>query len=289
MDKPNFYASPAVAHAPAQSAVDDNARTIASPRDAVALHTSEVAAGPAEPTRASTAEQLQALTATQQGRRSTVLPRITIKKDSAVALFPKNQDRYRLVRALGSGAMGEVSLEQDNDIGRTVAVKRLTGDPENPEGLVRFIAEVRTIGQLEHPNIIPIHDVGLDENGRYYFVMKYVDGETLEAIINKLAAGDPDYHARYPVEVRLEIFLGLLHALQYAHDRGVLHRDLKPAEGASEQTVGAPLALWPRNRRGTVPPQPSCAPKNEKGDLKVPLGRAARVRSQASWPLAVTS
>jgi len=55
--------------------------------------------------------------------------------------------------------------------------------------------------------------------------MKYVDGETLETIIAKLAAGDRDYHARYPVEVRLEIFLGLLHALQYAHDQGVLHRD----------------------------------------------------------------
>ena len=126
--------------------------------------------------------------------------------------------------------MGEVSLEHDNDIGRTVAVKRLAADLDHPDSLVRFIAEVQTIGQLEHPNIIPIHDVGLDQDGRYYFVMKYVDGETLESIITKLAAGDPDYHARYPFEVRVEMFLGLLHALQYAHDQGVVHRDIKPAK-----------------------------------------------------------
>ncbi len=58
--------------------------------------------------------------------------------------------------------------------------------------------------------------------------MKYVDGETLEHIIHKLADGDPYYHSRYPVEVRLEIFMGLLRALQYAHDQGIVHRDPAP-------------------------------------------------------------
>ena len=77
--------------------------------------------------------------------------------------------------------------------------------------------------------------MGLDENGRYYFVMKYVDGETLEHVIDRLAAGDPDYHARFPIELRLEIFIGLLRALQYAHDQGIVHRDIKPANVLTER------------------------------------------------------
>jgi serine/threonine-protein kinase len=165
--------------------------------------------------------------------------------------------------------MGEVSLETDNDIGRTVAVKRLTGDPQNTDGLLRFIAEVRTIGQLEHPNIIPIHDVGLDEHGRYYFVMKYVDGETLESIITKLAEGNPDYHARYPVEVRLEIFLGLLHALQYAHDQGVLHRDIKPANvmvGRYGEVVLMDWGIAKQVRGGTALPGAPHAPGQNQAE-----------------------
>jgi len=88
---------------------------------------------------------------------------------------------------------------------------------------------VRVIGRLEHPNIVPIHDVGLDDQGRYFFVMKFVDGETLVTIIERLANGDPDAVAQYDVTRRVQIFVGLLRALEYAHASGVLHRDLKPA------------------------------------------------------------
>ena len=255
MDKPDLR-SPSTAHSRALPAFEDNAKTVSAPLNLGPLGEVDNAStvmspmnlgslGPglaspeprspaSRPGRADAApatSQPTSQPAGQPGRRSTVLPRITIK-DDGLALQPSNQERYHPLRRLGAGAMGEVSLEHDNDIGRTVAVKRLTADLDNSDGLVRFIAEVQTIGQLEHPNIIPIHDVGLDQDGRYYFVMKYVDGETLEAIITKLAAGDPDYHSRYPFEVRLEIFLGLLHALQYAHDQGVVHRDIKPADVA---------------------------------------------------------
>jgi serine/threonine protein kinase len=162
-------------------------------------------------------------------REITVLPLVEIRGEQ-VELVRRSNARYEKIKDLGKGGMGEVSLVRDNDIGRVVALKRLYRPPTaDQSSLLRFISEVRTVGQLEHPNIVPIHDVGLDENGNYYFVMKYVDGETLENIINKLAEGDPYYHQRYPVDVRLEIFMGLLRALQYAHDQGIVHRDIKPA------------------------------------------------------------
>src|SRR5262249_60463772 len=123
----------------------------------------------------------------------------------------------------------EVVLVNDRDIERQVALKRLLPELQDPALLARFVDEIRIVGRLEHPNIVPIHDVGVDELGRYYFVMKYVEGETLESIIEKLAAGDPAYVRTYSYERRIEIFLGLLHALEYAHSHGVVHRDVKPA------------------------------------------------------------
>jgi serine/threonine-protein kinase len=160
--------------------------------------------------------------------RTTVLPHVE-GDGTQVQLSLEPRSRYQPTKLLGAGGMGEVVLVDDHDIQRKVAVKRLLPEMTDPGLLARFVDEIRCVGRLEHPNIVPIHDVGVDELGRYFFVMKYVEGETLERIIERLAAGDPAYVAKYSVEVRVEIFLGLLHALAYAHERGIVHRDVKPA------------------------------------------------------------
>jgi serine/threonine-protein kinase len=162
------------------------------------------------------------------GTRTTVLPRID--GDGAdVRLLVESRARYEPVKLLGAGGMGEVVLVEDHDIARRVAVKRLLPELTHPSVLARFIDEIRIVGRLEHPNIVPIHDVGVDELGRYFFVMKYVEGETLESIIDKLAANDPEYVRKYTFEKRIEIFVGVLNALAYAHAHGIVHRDIKPA------------------------------------------------------------
>lgn len=176
-----------------------------------------LAGQPGEPSRARTT----------LGRGSvTVLPEVRSEGERLI-IVPRDKIRYENDKLLGRGGMGEVKLAHDHDIGRKVAVKRLL-DERNPHAVARFIDEVRTVGSLEHPNIVPIHDVGVDDQGGLFFVMKYVEGETLAAIIKKLAAGDRNYHARYNIEARLDIFVGLLRALQYAHNAGLVHRDIKP-------------------------------------------------------------
>ncbi|MGO9712418.1 MAG: serine/threonine-protein kinase [Polyangiaceae bacterium] len=160
--------------------------------------------------------------------RSTVLPRLEMV-GTTPRLVTQGKPRYEHTGRLGEGGLGEVLGARDNDIDRDVAVKRLRPDVASPATLARFVEEVRTIGRLEHPNIVPIHDVGVDEKGEYYFVMKYVNGETLESIIEKLAAGDPLYHSHYGFERRIQIITGLLDALAFAHKKGIVHRDIKPA------------------------------------------------------------
>jgi serine/threonine protein kinase len=160
--------------------------------------------------------------------RTTVLPRIE-GEGAKVELIVDSLTRYEPMKLLGAGGMGEVVLVRDHDIARPVALKRLLPELRDPVLLARFVEEIRTVGRLEHPNIVPIHDVGVDELGRYFFVMKYVEGETLESVIEKLALGIPEYRERYTFEQRIEIFLGILHALEFAHDSGFVHRDIKPA------------------------------------------------------------
>jgi serine/threonine protein kinase len=162
-----------------------------------------------------------------QTHRSTVLPRVQWNGERP-DVVPFQRERFEELRPLGQGGMGEVVLLKDNDIERMVALKRL------PEGadmdrLLRFVEEIRTVGQLDHPNIVPLHDVGIDQRGRYFFVMKHLEGQTLESIIEKLRRGDRDAHAHYTFPKRVQIFLGVLNALAYAHRKGFIHRDLKPA------------------------------------------------------------
>jgi serine/threonine-protein kinase len=160
--------------------------------------------------------------------RTTVLPRVE-RGAEATTLVTTGRPRFAVQRALGEGGIGQVFAAVDQDIGREVAIKSLRHDMRAPAQVARFVDEIRTVGALEHPNIVPIHDVGVQEDGSLYFVMRCVQGETLEAIIERLAAGDPVAHAHWTMERRVHVFRQLLDAVAFAHDRGFVHRDIKPA------------------------------------------------------------
>src|SRR5205823_702871 len=84
-------------------------------------------------------------------------------------------------------------------------------------------------GQLEHPNIVPVHDLALNEHGQPYYTMKLVKGSTLKDILQFLVQGDAAAIAKYPLAALLTIFQKVCDAVAFAHARGVIHRDLKPA------------------------------------------------------------
>lgn len=161
-------------------------------------------------------------------RRQTVLPEIA-EQDGKIGWIAGAKSRFFVEDLLGQGGAGEVVLARDLDIGRRVAVKKIRPDKLSGEALARFIREIRTVGLLEHPNIVPIHDVGVDEDGNYYFIMKYVEGRTLEEIIDLMREGDPEALAEFPFERRVQIFYHLCEAVAFAHQRGIVHRDIKPA------------------------------------------------------------
>jgi eukaryotic-like serine/threonine-protein kinase len=139
------------------------------------------------------------------------------------------EDRYELRTKLGEGGMGEVHLCKDRRIGREVALKVIRSEHGARTDLrKRFLHEVRVQGQLEHPSIVPVYDLGRDPVRKAYFTMKRVRGMTMEQILSALRRGDRDalkQHTRFKL---LTAFATACLAVHFAHTRGVLHRDLKP-------------------------------------------------------------
>jgi serine/threonine protein kinase len=136
--------------------------------------------------------------------------------------------RYLLEGEVARGGMGAVLRAVDRDIRREVAIKYLL-DQSDPRKKARFVEEAQVTGQLEHPNIVPVHELGIDARGHLFFSMKMVKGRSLQQVLQELREEPRSAGKEWPLSRLLNIFVGVCHALAYAHSRGVVHRDLKPA------------------------------------------------------------
>ncbi len=136
--------------------------------------------------------------------------------------------RYVDAEEIARGGMGAVYRAVDPEIGRPVAIKVLLAESPGPEALARFFREAQVTGQLRHPNIPPIYELSKTDDGRYYFAMKLIDGESLAAVVKRAAGEGPLALARERPRL-LASLVKVCEALSYAHARGVVHRDLKPA------------------------------------------------------------
>ncbi len=137
-------------------------------------------------------------------------------------------DRYEIGAEIAKGGMGAVLSARQPAIRRQVAMKVMLRHT-SPRDRMRFIEEAQVTGQLEHPNIVPVHELGLDAHGQPFYTMKLVKGITFKKILDLLEQGVAETVAKYPLPALLTVFQKVCDALAFAHSKGVIHRDLKPA------------------------------------------------------------
>ena len=142
----------------------------------------------------------------------------------------KFSDRYDLGKEVARGGVGVINQAFETRLRRDLVIKRLIAQNEVSDYvLAKFIEEAQITAQLEHPNIVPVHDIGVTEAGDLYFSMKYVGGDSLKSVLKRLRTGHPNTLEAYPRIRMLSIFQGVCRALAFAHSKGVIHRDIKPA------------------------------------------------------------
>ena len=130
------------------------------------------------------------------------------------------RDRYRELREHARGGMGVILEVWDLDLRRKLAMK--VAHDESPARLARFLGEAQVTGQLDHPGIVPVHELGTDEDGHVYFTMRLLRGDDLRTVLH-------EKRSQWTREALLGVVLRTCETVGYAHSRGVVHRDLKPA------------------------------------------------------------
>jgi serine/threonine-protein kinase len=142
--------------------------------------------------------------------------------------------RYRVLRPHAKGGLGEVFVAEDRELHREVALKEIQRPhAQDPHSRSRFLLEAEVKGRLEHPGVVPVYGLGSYRDGRPFYAMRFIRGESLKEAIARFHAADVP--GRHPGERGLALrqllgqFVAVCNAVAYAHSRGVIHRDLKPA------------------------------------------------------------
>jgi serine/threonine protein kinase/tetratricopeptide (TPR) repeat protein len=171
--------------------------------------------------------------------------------EPAQAVVGETRTIYTVLRLLDQGGMGAVYEARDGSLNRTVALKVMRRD-QDQGSVARFIEEAQLTSQLEHPNIVPLHELGVDADGRLFFAMKLIRGETLAA---RLVRWNKQPLSAALVYEAMTLVVKVCDALAYAHDRGVVHRDIKPANimiGAYGEVVVMDWGVARIHRTGPV-------------------------------------
>ena len=153
----------------------------------------------------------------------------TVAETAGDILAVEGGAKYKVGPILAEGGMGVVREATDLNCHRVVAMKRMAKDTPAPqEEMTRFVGEAQITSQLEHPNIVPVHELGLDVNRNIFYTMKYVKGITLTDVLLGIRRGNQEIIDQYPLTRLLNVFQKVCDAAAFAHSKGVVHCDLKP-------------------------------------------------------------
>jgi eukaryotic-like serine/threonine-protein kinase len=167
--------------------------------------------------------------------------------------------RYALRTLLGKGGMGEVWLAHDERIDREIAIKLMRGGAGSEDAVARFLREARVQGRLEHPSVVPVHDLGTDADAPF-FAMKRLTGTTLADVLRA------DDQTKWPRRTLLARFVDVCLAVEFAHQRGVVHRDLKPANIMLGDFGEAYVLDWGLARMTGDAAEPVLRESDQRGD-----------------------
>ena len=143
--------------------------------------------------------------------------------------FSNDFAKYVSFQTIAGGGHGILRACVDTNLGRTVAIKSLNPEHEQFErDRRRLLREARITAQLQHPNTVPVYELGKDDEGKLFFAMKKVEGENLFQVLVRIAQGDEVTREEYSLDRLLGVLILASSALGYAHSRGVIHRDVKP-------------------------------------------------------------
>jgi serine/threonine-protein kinase len=148
---------------------------------------------------------------------------------------PAAGSRFCILRPHAKGGLGQISVALDSELNREVALKELRPErADDPDSRTRFLLEAEITGRLEHPGVVPVYGLGCDAEGRPFYAMRFVKGQSLKEAIERFHVGEKS-DGRDPRQWNLALrqllnrFVAMCNVMAYAHSRGVIHRDLKPA------------------------------------------------------------
>jgi serine/threonine protein kinase len=180
-----------------------------------------------------------------------------IRKHLPVHLL--GEKRYATGAQIAQGGMGAILEAEENVLRRKVAIKRMLGTSD-ADTVLRFIEEAQITAQLDHPNIVPVYELAVDDYDQVYYSMKLVRGITMHKVLGLIYQGVEETMTKYPLAALLGIFQKVCDGLAYAHSKGVLHRDLKPenimlGEYGEVMVMDWGLARASGRRQGSSGPQ----------------------------------